>query len=204
MKTVFVNPENCIGCRHCEIACAVEHSQTKDVLTAFFENPIPQPRIHVEPGVTFTTFPNKCRHCDPAPCMQVCPTGALYRDEETGSVLLDGYKCISCGMCAIACPFDVITFNKVWDVKLDKEINYKCDHCIDRQRQGDIPACVEACKTQALVFGEINEIVKRGRQDFTIRMTTAEGREQEVPALPQTVKMWREMNEKISEISPLK
>jgi len=203
MKTVFVNPEKCIGCRHCEIACAVEHSQTKDVLTAFFEDPVPQSRIHVEPGVNLATFPNKCRHCDPAPCMQACPTGALYRDQSTGSVLLDGYKCIACGMCAIACPFDVITFHQVWNVKVRREINFKCDHCVERQARGEIPACVEACKTEALEFGEINEIVKRGRRDYTIRITTAAGMAEEVPALPETVKMWREMNAKLAEVGIL-
>jgi carbon-monoxide dehydrogenase iron sulfur subunit len=199
MKTVFVNPEKCIGCRHCEIACAVEHSQTQDVLTSFFEDPIPQPRIHVEAGVNISTFPNKCRHCDPAPCMQACPTGALYRDETTGSVLLHGEKCISCGMCAMVCPFDAVTFHRVWNVKVAREINFKCDNCIDRQMRGEIPACVEACKTGALEFGEINAIVKRGRRDYTLRVTTAAGRVEEVPILPETVKMWRDMNVKIAE-----
>jgi len=204
MKTVFVNPENCIGCRHCEIACAVEHSQSQDVLTAFFEYPIPQPRIHVEPGVNFTTFPNKCRHCDPAPCMQACPTGALYRDETTGSVLLDGYKCITCGMCAVVCPFDVVAFHRSWNIHLDKEINYKCDHCIERQTRGEIPACVEACKTGALVFGEINEIAKQGRRDFTLRLTANAERAEAVPAMPEIVTMWRETNARLNEFSPLK
>jgi carbon-monoxide dehydrogenase iron sulfur subunit len=204
MKTVFVNPENCIGCRHCEIACAVEHSQSQDVLTAFFEHPIPQPRIHVEPGINFTTFPNKCRHCDPAPCMQACPTGALYRDKGTGSVLLDGYKCIACGMCAVVCPFDVVAFHKSWNIRLDKEINYKCDHCIERQERGEIPACVEACKTEALIFGEINELAKRGRRDFTLRLTANAERADVVPAMPEIITMWREMNASLGEFSPLK
>ncbi|NOY98594.1 MAG: 4Fe-4S dicluster domain-containing protein [Chloroflexi bacterium] len=203
MKTVFVNPERCIGCRHCEVACAIEHSQTREVLTVFFEDPLPQPRIHVEPGIDFTTFPNKCRHCNPAPCMQACPTGALYRDGTTGSVLLDGYKCIACSMCAIVCPFDVITFHKTWNVKVEHEINFKCDHCVERQARGEVPACVEACKTDALIFGEINELTKQGRQDFTLRLTSNAGRVDETPSLPASVKMSRDMNAKLSKFSPL-
>ncbi|MCD6427351.1 MAG: 4Fe-4S dicluster domain-containing protein [Caldisericaceae bacterium] len=100
MKTVLVRPERCIGCRHCEVACAIEHSQSKDLFGMLEEVPISKPRIHVEVGINFLTFPNRCRHCDPAPCMQVCPTDAIYRDEETGSVLVNYEKCIHCEACA--------------------------------------------------------------------------------------------------------
>jgi carbon-monoxide dehydrogenase iron sulfur subunit len=83
MKTVFIQPELCIGCRQCELACAVEHSASKDETAAFLESPVPRTRIHVEPGpVSSTAFPNRCRHCNPAPCIQVCPTGAMARDAE--------------------------------------------------------------------------------------------------------------------------
>ncbi len=91
MRTVFVNPERCIGCRQCEIACAVEHSQSKNLYQAILEKPKARSRIHVAPGLYLSTsFPNKCRHCDPAPCMSVCPTGAISRDAELGTVVVDG------------------------------------------------------------------------------------------------------------------
>ena len=202
MKTVFVHPERCIGCRHCEIACALEHSRTKDIFTAFYEDPIPQPRIHVELGIEFSTFLNRCRHCDPAPCMQVCPTGALYRDEATGSVLVDYDKCIACAMCAMVCPFDIISFHRVWNVTIDHEVNAKCDHCIDRQRRGEIPACVEACKTGALEFGDINDIIRSSRKDFTLRTTTALQGE-EAPAIPENIKEFREVMKKVAHLGPL-
>jgi len=203
MKTVFVNPEKCIGCRHCEIACALEHSQSKDIFTAFFESPISQPRIHVERGVGFATFPNRCRHCDPAPCMQVCPTGALYRDEETGSVLVNYDKCIGCAMCAMVCPFDVITFTEVWNVNFAHEVNAKCDHCIDRQREGREPACVEACKTGALEFGDVNDIIRSSRKDFTLRVTTALEGEEAPPEIPANIAAFRSIMETVSKIGPL-
>ncbi len=203
MKTVFVHPENCIGCRHCEIACLIEHSQTKDLFGALFENPKPHPRIHVEVGLDFHTFPNRCRHCDPAPCMQVCPTGALSRDKETGSVLVNYDKCIGCAMCAMVCPFDIISFHKVWNVSFDHEVNAKCDHCIDRQRRGEVPACVEACKTGALEFGDANEIIRNSRKDFTLRTTIAlEG--EEAPAVPSNIKAFRDVMAKVAKIGPFK
>lgn len=202
MKTVFVEPERCIGCRHCEIVCALVHSRTKNILTFASEYPPPFPRIHVELGYEFMTFPSKCRHCDPAPCMQVCPTGAIYKDDETGSILVNYEKCIACAMCAMVCPFDVITFRKIWNVRLDHEVNAKCDHCIDRQRRGEIPACVRACKTGALIFGDANDIIRNARKDFTLRTTKAVMGE-EAPAIPKNVEEFREVMSGLLKLSPL-
>lgn len=201
MKTVFVNPERCVGCKQCEIACAVEHSQSKSLYQAIVEKPRPQPCIHVVPGLYLSTsFPNKCRHCDPAPCMAVCPTGAISRDPELDMVVVDGYKCITCAMCAMVCPFDVLTFYPSPAVKLDKDVAIKCDHCIDRQRQGRIPACVETCKTGALVFGDINDLVKDASLRLARIVSVAVGDMQpEMPRLPANVEAWRDLGKIISQ-----
>jgi len=75
------------------VACAAEHSQSKDETAAFLEIPVPRTRVCVEPGpVVSTAFPSRCRHCDPAPCLQVCPTGAISRDVEHGLVLVDASR----------------------------------------------------------------------------------------------------------------
>jgi carbon-monoxide dehydrogenase iron sulfur subunit len=113
-----------------------------------------------------TSFPSRCRHCDPAPCQQVCPTGAIYRDSEEGLVLLDAAKCIACAMCAIVCPFDAVTFHPVTgngNGAVHPLAAVKCDGCIERVRHGEEPACVEVCKTDALVYGELNELAAAGR-----------------------------------------
>jgi len=163
MKTVFVNPERCIGCRQCEFACAVAHSRSHDAAAAPFETPRPHSRIHVDAGTAYnTSFPNRCRHCDPAPCAEVCPTGAMHRDSECDVVLADGHKCIACAMCAMVCPFDVITFHSAANGAPPRVVATKCDGCVERVRAGGIPACVEACKVGALVFGDLNELIAAG------------------------------------------
>ncbi len=189
MKGVMIYPERCIGCKQCEIACAVEHSESRDIYSMLFEKVLAKPRIHVEVGADLLTFPNRCRHCNPAPCMEICPTGALYRDGD--SVVIDYGKCISCGMCAIACPFGVITFGKTYKIHLDRDVNVKCDNCIDRQKEGRQPACVEACKTGALVFGDINELIGQTRKKVTLGITRAPD-EPERFRVPDSVRIWRE------------
>jgi len=165
MKTVFVNPERCIGCMQCQVACAVEHSASRDLVTAVGEDPLPRARIHVEAGpVEGTAFPNRCRHCSPAPCVQVCPTAAMSRNPDEDLVLVDEEKCIVCAMCAMVCPFDCITFHAIPDGGAERVGAVKCDGCVDRLRRGEPePACVEACKVGALVYGEINELIAQGR-----------------------------------------
>jgi carbon-monoxide dehydrogenase iron sulfur subunit len=203
MKTVFVNPERCVGCKQCEIACAVEHSQSKDLYQAVFERPKPRPRIHVAPGIYLnTSFPNKCRHCDPAPCMTVCPTGAISRDADLDIVVIDGNKCITCAMCAMVCPFDVIRYYLSPAVHFDRTVALKCDHCIERQREGRIPACVEVCKVSALEFGDINDLVKSASTRLARVVSVATGEiRPELPQLPANYEAWREWGERVGQVN---
>lgn len=200
MKTVFVNPERCIGCKQCQIACAVAHSASKNIFAAVSETPAPRPRILVSPGLYLdTSFPNKCRHCNPAPCMVVCPTGAISRDLEMEIVVVEGHRCIACAMCALVCPFDVLTFYPSIGFESDKPVALKCDHCIERQKEGQIPACVEACKVDALVFGELNELVKKARTQLAVRVSSGVGEIQaEQAGLPDHISAWRALGESIS------
>ncbi len=206
MKTVFVDPERCIGCKQCQMACAVEHSESKSLYQAIAEDRKPRPRVLVAPGISMdTSYPNKCRHCDPAPCMTVCPTGAISRDEELDIVVVDVDKCIACAMCAMVCPFDVITFYPSHEATLDKAVAIKCDHCIDRQQEGEVPACVEACKVGALVFGDINELVKTARTKLAKTVSvgiggTVEGIEAATVRLPANVEAWRELGRTITQV----
>ncbi len=136
-KKIFLDYSRCIGCKACEVACEMTHGEA---------------RIKVFEFPDLFTVPFNCRHCEKAPCLNVCPTGALFRDED-GAVAFDPLKCIGCLMCAVACPFGI--------PKLDEEnkIMDKCDLCADRRAEGLLPACVSACPTEALKFGEINEVL---------------------------------------------
>lgn len=192
MKTVFVNPERCIGCRQCEFACAVEHSTSHDPVAAIFEQPPPRTRIHAAPGPTqFTSFPVKCRHCDPAPCEEVCPTGAIHRNGDFALVLIDPRKCIACAMCAMVCPFDALTFHPDAHAMPESVVALKCDGCIDRLRASKEPACAETCKVDALVFGDLNELVKEGRVRGANALLSAAATEPAVSPSPDNVEAWR-------------
>ena len=203
MKTVFVNPERCVGCQQCQVACAVEHSQSKNLYQAVFETPKPRPRIYVAPGIYLNTaFPNKCRHCDPAPCLEVCPTAAIRRDPDMDIVVIDGNKCITCAMCAMVCPFDVIRYYESAAVKVEKSVALKCDNCIDRQRRGEIPACVEVCKVDALVFGDPNELAKSAAGRLARVVSIATGAlEPEMPRLPANYEAWRQWGEDTGKVN---
>jgi len=204
MKTVFVHPERCIGCKQCEIACAVAHSSSKNLFLSVFEQPPPKPRIHAEPGLTLNTaFPNKCRHCDPAPCLEACPTRAIQRAGDMPDiVLIDARKCIACGMCAMVCPFSAITYHPHAAAPERTAVALKCDHCIARQRAGQVPACVTACKVNALEFGDMNELIKQSRTQYAQAVSVAVGHEErETMAVPATIESWRAWGTAVSRLN---
>jgi anaerobic carbon-monoxide dehydrogenase iron sulfur subunit len=204
MKTVFVNPERCIGCRQCEFACAVEHSRSRDPLLSSWEDPLPKSRIHVEAGAwQNTAFPNRCRHCDPAPCVLACPTGAMAQRRELGLVLVDDGKCIACAMCAMVCPFDVVTFHLHADGGAPRIVATKCDGCVARTSSRREPACVEACKSGALVYGELNDLVAQGRARWSVAVLTtlAGAADSNRQRVPDTVAGWRSWGEEATAVA---
>jgi carbon-monoxide dehydrogenase iron sulfur subunit len=140
-----------------------------------------------------TSFPNKCRHCDPAPCQQVCPTGAIYRDATHDVVLVDPARCIGCAMCAMVCPFDVVTFHVLADGATTAPVAVKCDACIEQLRAGRTPACVEACKVGALEFGELNDIVAARRRRNSAVVLAATAMVEPSPPVPETIGTWRQL-----------
>ncbi|MFP3998380.1 MAG: 4Fe-4S dicluster domain-containing protein [Desulfobacterales bacterium] len=173
MKQVIVHPERCVGCMQCMLACAAAHSKTGSLFSAISEPVLPRPRIHVGAGMYNEGFPNRCRHCDPAPCQMACLPGAIYRQTETNTVLINPDICINCASCAMACPYGVIRYHADPLAPAGKTVAVKCDNCIARQHKGQIPACVEMCKAGALTFEESDRAMKK-KTDQVARSLSAE------------------------------
>ena len=166
MKEIFVDIERCTACKACEIACAVEHSTSKTLFGAVLERPAPQKRVHVEPALAYA-YAVRCVQCGDAPCIAACPNGAMSRDVESGAVVVNEDRCQGCFMCAMVCSFGAISAHPTARVAI------KCDACIDRQKSGQQPACVDACPTQALQFGDEQDLVKQKRLTAAARAAHA-------------------------------
>ena len=152
-KIIACRVEHCLGCRSCEIACALAHSESKDLFGALAEHPRPQRRVTVEVAGGHG-LPLQCRHCEEGLCQLVCPTGAIHRDEATGTTQVDEDLCIGCKLCILMCPLGVLRIGEY------NRATIKCDQCIERQAEGLEPACVTACPTHALQFVDREEVAR--------------------------------------------
>ena len=194
MKTVIVRPERCVGCLQCRLACAVEHSASKNLYAAISEATRPQARLRIYPGGRHLAFPNKCRHCDPAPCQEVCIAGAIRRDASRGTVDIDPQRCISCAMCAMACPFGVLTYAPLAAAPDKAAVALKCDQCPDREKVGKVPACVRACKVGALTYGDWPAVQdNRGRAIARAFFAARPAAEDEAQTAPPAIRLWRQL-----------
>jgi anaerobic carbon-monoxide dehydrogenase iron sulfur subunit len=120
----------------------------------------PPPRITIRRSKDKKwSIPIKCRHCNPAPCFASCPTGAIERDIMTGCILINEHKCIACKRCLQACPFGVIQFGLNNKSEKRHIVAQKCDECSGKTLNGDVPACVAACTTEALIYTDSNDDV---------------------------------------------
>jgi carbon-monoxide dehydrogenase iron sulfur subunit len=162
MKEIFVRLDHCLGCKSCEVACAVEHSSSKNLFSALREKPVPIYRLFVEVAEG-QKVPLVCRHCKDAPCVAVCSSGAMRQDPVTGIVDREVEKCIGCWMCAMVCPYGVIVQQK------EVRAAVKCDRCSTRK----LPACVEACPTKTLIFSEEDEFAELMRKEAASRIIRA-------------------------------
>jgi carbon-monoxide dehydrogenase iron sulfur subunit len=103
--------------------------------------------------------------------MLACLPGAISRDSKTDTVLINPDRCINCASCAMACPFGVIRYHEERIAPPGKAVAVKCDNCLERQEQGLIPACVEACKSGALTFEDVSDAMKQKTDDVARSMS---------------------------------
>ncbi len=163
---LVIDLDTCVGCHACAVAC-------KEWNTGGLPAPLTdqQPygakpsgtwlnRVHsyetaqASQGRTIN-FPRSCLHCENADCVTVCPTGASYKRQEDGIVLVDEDKCIGCGLCSWACPYGARELDQGTGVMK------KCTMCVDRiynenlEETDRVPACVAACPISARHFGDL-------------------------------------------------
>jgi anaerobic carbon-monoxide dehydrogenase iron sulfur subunit len=162
LKEIFVNLERCMGCHSCELACAVAHSTSQSLYTALGEHPQPRKRIYVEWVAPDKKVPLVCRHCEEAPCLHACISGAISRTAE-GVVLTTEDKCIGCWTCVMMCPFGVIGRH------LERHKAYRCDRCPDQE----LPACLQACPTKALQYATVERVGGDIRKETAQHLVTA-------------------------------
>ena len=164
-KIKLYDATKCTACRGCQLACKqwnqLPAAQTYN--SGSYQNPpdlqsntwmlIKFQEVAAGNGVKWLYRKEACMHCTDAGCVKACPSGALHYTEY-GTVSLNKEKCIGCKECIYACPFNVPRY----DAKTDKIS--KCDMCFSRLDNGLEPACVKACPTAALKFGDKEDMIK--------------------------------------------
>ena len=148
-KCLVVNLDRCTGCDSCIVSCKFENHLP---LGTFYNRVMQVGPTGSYPDVERYNLPVQCQQCTHARCVEVCPTGASYRDSESGIVLVDESKCIGCQYCLYACPYGVRTFSEADGVAR------KCTLCqhLTANDAAD-PACVHNCPGGARFYGDLDD-----------------------------------------------
>jgi len=140
-----IDTKKCVGCSDCVIACQIENN----VPIGYCRDWVTETVVGSYPDLELELRSERCNHCDNAPCVRCCPTGASHI-VEGGTVLVTANKCIGCGACIESCPYDARFSHPEGHVD-------KCTFCIDRVRKGLQPACVSVCPTKCMYFGDLDD-----------------------------------------------
>lgn len=157
-KAILFDSTQCVGCRACEEGCAKRWNLPYNDAVA------QQERISARKLTTVTTHGERfsrrlCMHCTDPTCVSVCPVAALQKT-ALGAVVYDENRCMGCRYCMLACPFQVPSYE--WESRLPRV--KKCDFCYDRQREGKVTTCSEACPTGATITGDRDALLLEARK----------------------------------------
>jgi anaerobic carbon-monoxide dehydrogenase iron sulfur subunit len=141
---ILAEPEKCIGCRACALACAFEHDEEFSLSLSRISP------VWMEDLGRFV--PMTCQQCGEAPCIEACPRQAISVDAKTGARVVDEARCIGCRACFLVCPFGIPALHR------DKGVMIKCDLC------GGKPQCVEECARKALTAVEADDAALERRR----------------------------------------
>lgn len=162
--SMLVDARRCIACQACTMGCAMENASPEGQ----FRTVVATYAVSDASGRTgLAVLPRLCNHCDDPPCVPVCPVGATFKRED-GAVLVDGDRCVGCGYCVQACPYDARFVNH------DTGKADKCTFCAHRLDAGLLPACVETCVGGARIFGNLDD----PKSEISRRLEAAKGRTQ--------------------------
>ena len=148
-NTLVIDLDRCSGCDSCVAACKMENQMNLGVVRNHVSAVGP---VGTFPDIEMYWLPMQCQQCENPGCIEVCPTGASYRDEETGIVLVNAEDCIGCESCLTGCPYGVRQLNpKTNTIE-------KCTLCFQRKNDENwVPACVHNCCCGARTFGDLDD-----------------------------------------------
>ncbi len=167
-KAILLDVKRCSGCQACVVACLDQNDLFDRKRHAFWRQVFKDESV-ADAEVKITYLSIACMHCQETPCVMGCPTGAIYKNEETGVIAVRQEFCIGCHSCSLACPFGVPRFDP--DGKMEK-----CQMCAERAEHHLEPACVHTCPTKALKFGEPNELAQAVEGKASARILAALGK----------------------------